>query len=65
MKEKPAGAAAEEGKSCRWGGTVLRKKTNKQYRNRVVSKWCRLFSQLKKVKTMTMSFVVEKNKAET
>jgi hypothetical protein len=26
MKEKPAGAAAEEGKSCRWGGIVLRKK---------------------------------------
>jgi len=25
MKEEPARAAAEEGKSCTWGGTVMKK----------------------------------------
>jgi hypothetical protein len=42
MKEKPAGAAVEEGKNCRWGGTVL-KNANKQYHNEAVSKRCCLF----------------------
>ena len=41
-------------------GRYCSEKTNKQYHNGAVSKRCRLSSQLKKVKTMTASFVVEK-----
>jgi hypothetical protein len=56
IKEKPAGAAAKEGKSCRWGGTVL-KITNKQYRKGLFQNGAAFFSAEERKKKTTRSNV--------